>query len=101
LNSESLAAARQNKNLAAAVVVQLGGSVLIWHMIKWVSTACCLYAARSTTTKMKTAPTGIQRRFGGGFAPPPLLLETADRVVVVGHAASPHAATQLAALTPS
>jgi hypothetical protein len=33
----------------AAAVVQLGGSVLIWHMIEWFSMACCLYlyAARS------------------------------------------------------
>jgi hypothetical protein len=31
----------------AAAVVQLDGSVLIWHMIDWFSTACCLYGARS------------------------------------------------------
>jgi hypothetical protein len=30
----------------AAAVVQLDGSVLIWHMIEWFSTACCLYGAR-------------------------------------------------------
>jgi hypothetical protein len=43
----NLALARQKKKLAAAVV-QLGGPVLIWHiLIEWFSTACCLYAARS------------------------------------------------------
>jgi hypothetical protein len=31
----------------AAAVVQLDGSVFIWRMIDWFSTACCLYAARS------------------------------------------------------
>jgi hypothetical protein len=35
----------EKKNLAAAVV-QLDGSVFIWHMIDWFSTACCLYGAR-------------------------------------------------------
>jgi hypothetical protein len=34
------------KNKMAAAVVQLDGSVLIWHMIEWFSTACCLYGAR-------------------------------------------------------
>jgi hypothetical protein len=42
----NLALARRKKKLAAAVV-QLDGSVLIWHMIEWFSTACCLYGARS------------------------------------------------------
>jgi hypothetical protein len=41
-----LALARLKKKLAAAVV-QLDGSVLIWHMMDWFSTACCLYGARS------------------------------------------------------
>jgi hypothetical protein len=27
----------------AAVVVQLDGSVLIWHMTDWFSTACCIW----------------------------------------------------------
>jgi hypothetical protein len=40
-----LALARQQNKMAAAVV-QLDGSVLIWHMINWLSTACCLYGAR-------------------------------------------------------
>jgi hypothetical protein len=31
----------------AAAVVQLDGSVLIWHMIEWFLTACCKYRARS------------------------------------------------------
>jgi hypothetical protein len=30
----------------AAAVVQLGGSVFIWHMTELFSTAYCLYAAR-------------------------------------------------------
>jgi hypothetical protein len=41
-----MALARRNQNLAAAAV-QLDGSVLDLHMIEWLSTACCLYAARS------------------------------------------------------
>jgi hypothetical protein len=36
----------QGKNKLAAAVVQLDGSVLIWHMTEWFSTACCLYGAR-------------------------------------------------------
>jgi hypothetical protein len=31
----------------AAAVVQLDGSVLIWHMMDWFSTGCCLYGTRS------------------------------------------------------
>jgi hypothetical protein len=31
------------KTIMAAAVVQLDGSVLIWHMIDWFSTAGCLY----------------------------------------------------------
>jgi hypothetical protein len=48
-NSEIKSGARKVKKNLAAAVVQLDGSVLIWHMIEWVSTACCLYlyAARS------------------------------------------------------
>jgi hypothetical protein len=42
----NLALARLKKKLAAAAV-QLDGSVLIWHMIDWLPTACCLYGARS------------------------------------------------------
>jgi hypothetical protein len=30
----------------ATAVVQVGGSVLIRHVIEWVSTACCLYGVR-------------------------------------------------------
>jgi hypothetical protein len=44
----NLALARQKKKEAAAVV-QLGGSVLIWHMIEWVfqrPVVCCLYAVQ-------------------------------------------------------
>jgi hypothetical protein len=40
----NLALARRDFFLAAAVV-QLDGSVLIWHMIDWLSMACCLYGA--------------------------------------------------------
>jgi hypothetical protein len=44
----NLALARQTKIwLPLSSIVQLDGSVLIWHMIEWVSTACCLYGARS------------------------------------------------------
>jgi hypothetical protein len=39
----------------AAAVVQLDGSVLIWHMMDWFLTACCLYGAR---LKMKI-PTAL------------------------------------------
>jgi hypothetical protein len=39
--SADLALARSKKKMAAAVV-QLGGPVLIWHMIDWFSTACGL-----------------------------------------------------------
>jgi hypothetical protein len=42
----NLALTRRKKKLAAAVV-QLAGSVLIWHVVEWFSTACCLYGARS------------------------------------------------------
>jgi hypothetical protein len=42
----NLALARLKKKLAAAVV-QLDGSVFIWHMMDWFSTACCLYGART------------------------------------------------------
>jgi hypothetical protein len=37
----------------AAAVVQLTGSVFIWHMIEWFSTACCLYGH---VQKVKGAP---------------------------------------------
>jgi hypothetical protein len=30
-------------NKPAAYQLQLGGSVLIWHMTDWLSAACCLY----------------------------------------------------------
>jgi hypothetical protein len=33
----------KNKIKLAAAVVQLDGSVLIWQMIDWFSTACCLW----------------------------------------------------------
>jgi hypothetical protein len=36
----------QGKKKLAAAVVQLDGSVFIWHMIDWFSTACFLYGAR-------------------------------------------------------
>jgi hypothetical protein len=35
----------KKKMAAAAAVVQLDGSVLIWHMTDWFSTACCLWGA--------------------------------------------------------
>jgi hypothetical protein len=41
----NLALARLNKKKLAAAVIQLDGSVYIWHMIDWVLTACCLYGA--------------------------------------------------------
>jgi hypothetical protein len=37
----------QGNFVLAAAVVQLDGSVFIWHMPDWFSTACCLYGARS------------------------------------------------------
>jgi hypothetical protein len=49
----NLALARQKKKEAAAVV-QLGGSVLIWHMIEWVfqrPVVCCLYAVQKIKKK--------------------------------------------------
>jgi hypothetical protein len=41
----NLALARFFLKLAAAAV-QLDGSVLIWHMIDWFSTACFVYMGR-------------------------------------------------------
>jgi hypothetical protein len=37
----------QGNFVLAAAVVQPDGSVFIWHMPDWFSTACCLYGARS------------------------------------------------------
>jgi hypothetical protein len=45
----------QGEKKMAAAVVQLAGWVLIWHMIEWFSTACCLYMQH--VQKMKTPPT--------------------------------------------
>jgi hypothetical protein len=42
----------------AASVVQLDGSVLIWHMIDWFSTALCLYGARFKKMEMPTRACG-------------------------------------------
>ena len=40
----------------AAAVVQLDGSVLIWHMLDWLPTACCLYGARSKNENRAPTP---------------------------------------------
>jgi hypothetical protein len=39
-------------------VVQLAGSVLIWHMTERVLTACCLYGARSKNGNRPCYPAG-------------------------------------------
>jgi hypothetical protein len=46
----------------AAAVVQLDGSVFIWHMTDWFSTACCLYGAR---LKSEPRAYGRERRAPG------------------------------------
>jgi hypothetical protein len=68
----NLALASKVKKKLAAAVVQLDGSVFIWHMIDWFSTACCLYGARSKSegrsykslhaTKHRNAPRSPYRQ---------------------------------------
>jgi hypothetical protein len=41
----NLTLARREEEKNAAAVVQLNGSFLIWHMIDWFSTACCIWGA--------------------------------------------------------
>jgi hypothetical protein len=52
----------------AAAVVQLAGSVLIWHMIEWFSTACCLYGARSKNENKYPLLTADRQAGTGGAA---------------------------------